>query len=51
MQTIATFFSHVMNAIGGNIAGPGRWSFDVLRYNVMCISFHLIKLNATVNLR
>ncbi|XP_057794927.1 splicing factor U2af large subunit A-like isoform X2 [Salvia miltiorrhiza] len=22
-QTISTFFSHVMNAIGGNIAGPG----------------------------
>lgn len=36
-QTIATFFSHIMTAIGGNSAGPGQLS--PLNLNEMlCIS-------------
>lgn len=35
-QTIATFFSHIMSAIGGNSAGPGLVSncffFPLLHY-------------------
>lgn len=29
LQSVATFFSHVMAAIGGNTAGPGMLGFDI----------------------
>lgn len=29
MQSVATFFSHVMHAIGGNTAGPGMFMFSL----------------------
>lgn len=42
MQSVATFFNHVMSAIGGNTAGPGLLNTSIIIYFIIICSIHLI---------